>query len=118
MLFVGGDEEHVARVELGSLLAGDKVAATSHHDINLIAGVRLLRIFPARGVELDAERAVLKQFGEALALWPGKLRKSFCNSDGVNFRRGHALNCPTREGFLADGSHSSDAQSPRRALSC
>src|ERR1051326_2532148 len=89
MLFVGGNEEHVPGVELGALLAGDKVPATTHHHINLVPSVRLLRIFPARRVELNAQRAVLEQFGEALAFWSGKLGEAIGNGQRVKSRIRH-----------------------------
>ena len=37
------------------------------HDVHLVPGMRLLRIGAARGVELDAQGAVLEELDEALA---------------------------------------------------
>jgi hypothetical protein len=92
----GGHEEEVAGGERVSLLAVDELAAALGDDVSLVARVRLLRVSPARRVNLDREAAALKHFREALAARAGQTRQGFRDAyppprgvrRGVRLRRG------------------------------
>src|SRR5258708_4170842 len=71
MLDSGGHEQQVARREGMALRAVHELAAARHDHVDLVAGVRLLRIGAARRVELDAQRSALEGDREALARGAG-----------------------------------------------
>jgi len=70
-----GHKENVTGPEWMALSAIPKSSASLHHDVNLVFGVRGLRILPPRCVDLDAERAVGEQLGKSLSVGARQTRQ-------------------------------------------
>jgi len=61
-------------------IATNKIATTGGDKIDLVARVRFLRIDSTWRVNLDQERAMLKNSGEPLSFWTWQERKSLSDS--------------------------------------
>ena len=72
MLDSGGDEEEIACLEEEAIAAAQEFAAALHDYVNFVAGVRRLRVVPARSVNLDLQAGVLKDSGESFTFWAGQ----------------------------------------------
>src|SRR5262249_36808829 len=57
-------------------VAVDELAASFHHDVDLVARVRLLRIASSRRVDLDIQRPVLEKSRPPLPVGARKLRET------------------------------------------
>src|SRR5437763_14342803 len=83
-----GGEEQIARRERLARVAADELACALRDHIDLIARVRLLRIMPARRVELNLQSAMREQENGALALRRGQALQCLSQSD---LARAHPL---------------------------
>src|SRR5215210_3592633 len=70
---VSGDEQHVARTEWAALRPVDELPAPAHDHVELVAGVRCLRVCATGSVDLDLHAPVPEHLREPFSAGPGQM---------------------------------------------